>query len=71
MTSEAIIGAEVEVLEAFEGEGNVLLAGERWAAQADEPMRAGQGAIVTAIEGLLLKVRSKPGQEKKDGNDIH
>ena len=67
---EAIIGAEVVVLEEFEGEGKVLLGGEHWQARSSERLKQGQGAIVTAIEGLLLRVRVKSEQEKEDGNDI-
>ena len=67
---EAIIGAQVVVLEEFEGEGKVLLGGEHWQARSSERLKQGQGAVVTAIEGLLLRVRAKRDQEKEDGNDI-
>ncbi len=63
---EAILGAEVKVLQDFDGRGEVLMAGEHWSAQSDEPLRAGQAAVVTAIEGLLLKVRAKPGREEEN-----
>jgi membrane-bound serine protease (ClpP class) len=67
---EAILGAEVVALGDFEGEGEVLMAGERWHARAEEKLSKGQSAVVTAIEGLLLHVRAQPYQEKEDGNDI-
>ncbi len=66
---EAIIGADVEVLEDFEGEGAVQLGGERWQAKSGERLRKGQLAVVTAMEGLLLKVRAKQTLETDDGND--
>jgi membrane-bound serine protease (ClpP class) len=63
----AIVGAEVEVLEDFEGEGNVLLAGEHWQAQSAERLKQGQAAVVSAVEGLKLTVRGKHKQETNDG----
>ena len=67
---EAIIGAEVEALEEFEGEGVVMLGGERWNASSDVLLKQGQAAVVTALEGLLLRVRAKSEQETDDGSDI-
>ena len=61
-----IIGAEVSAMEAFEGEGHVLMEGENWHAWSDEPLGEGQLAIVTAIEGLLLRVRAKDHLNKKE-----
>ncbi len=60
---EAIIGAEVEVLRDFTGRGNVLLQGEDWQAQSEQPLHKGQAAVVTAIEGLILRIRAKPDHE--------
>jgi membrane-bound serine protease (ClpP class) len=65
---EAIIGAQVEALKDFEGEGEVLLGGERWQAQSAERLNKGQEAVVTAIEGLVLKVRAQDKQETDNGN---
>lgn len=67
---EAIIGAEVEALEDFEEEGAVMLGGERWHARSDVRLKRGQGAVVTAIEGLLLRVKAQRRQETDDGNDV-
>jgi membrane-bound serine protease (ClpP class) len=67
---EAMIGAEVEALEDFEDEGEVMLAGERWHAQSAGGLKQGQSAVVTAIEGLVLKVRAQDKQETDDGNTI-
>lgn len=53
---EAIIGAPVDVIEAFEGEGKVILQGETWQAYSETPLRPGQLVYVSAIDGLLLKL---------------
>ena len=63
---EAILGAEVEVLRDFSGRGNILLQGEDWQAWSEQPLRKGQSAVVTAIEGLVLRVRAKLDQESGD-----
>lgn len=61
---EAIIGAEVEVLRDFTGRGNVLLQGEDWQALSEKPLHKGQAVVVTAIEGLVLRVRVKRDHEQ-------
>ena len=76
--AEAMLGARVEVLEGFESEGNgdgesegeVMLGGERWHAQSAGRLIKGQSAVVTAIEGLVLKVRAQETQETDNGNTI-
>ena len=65
---EAMIGAQVTALEDFEGEGEVMMAGERWHARISGQLKKGQEAVVTAIEGLVLKVQSQDKQEDNDGN---
>ena len=37
--------------------GTVLVHGEYWAADSDEPVDAGERVRVTAVEGLRLRVR--------------
>ena len=54
---EQLVGARGDALEAFETEGEIFVHGERWSAASDEPVRAGQAVEVTAIDGLVLKVR--------------
>jgi membrane-bound serine protease (ClpP class) len=49
---EAMIGAEAVVLE----DGWVRIAGERWRAAGDAPLRPGETVRVVAIEGLTLVV---------------
>jgi membrane-bound serine protease (ClpP class) len=41
----------------LEPSGWVLVFGERWKALADEPVAAGEPVVVTAVEGLTLRVR--------------
>ncbi len=66
---EAVLGAEVEVLEEFDGSGNVWLAGENWQAYSEERLSRGQTAVVTGIDGLQLKVAAKQaGNEDNGGN---
>ena len=59
-------------LEAFEGEGDVMLAGERWRAVVEGRLKKGQSAVVTAIEGLILKIRPEKENEREndDGSDF-
>ena len=40
--------------------------GEDWQAWSEQPLRKGQSAVVTAIEGLVLRVRAKRDQESGD-----
>jgi membrane-bound serine protease (ClpP class) len=67
---EAVVGAEVSVLEDFEGEGHVLLDGESWEARSEDPLERGQMAVVTAMEGLVLQVRAKHKEDKENGTDV-
>jgi len=66
---EAIIGAEVRALEDFEGQGRVLMDGEIWEARSEDGLKRSQLAVVTAIEGLVLRVRAKDSEEKENGTD--
>ena len=66
---EAIIGAEVSALEDFEGQGRVLMDGESWEAWSSEGLKRSQLAVVTAIEGLVLRVRAKNTEESEYGTD--
>jgi membrane-bound serine protease (ClpP class) len=66
---EAVLGAEVEVLEEFDGSGNVLMAGEHWQAYSDERLRPGQTAVVTGIDGLQLKVAAKQAEDEDNGGN--
>jgi membrane-bound serine protease (ClpP class) len=66
---EAIVGAEVCALEAFEGKGQVLMDGESWEARSEDRLERGQIAVVTALEGLVLQVRPKHKEESENGTD--
>jgi membrane-bound serine protease (ClpP class) len=65
---EELVGAAGVALENFAGEGHVFIHGERWNAMAETPVRAHQAVVVTAVEGLTLKVRpsSANTQEQED-----
>jgi len=67
---EAIVGAEVSAMEDFEGEGHVLMDGESWKARSEDRLERGQVAVVTALEGLVLRVRAKNTEDSKNGTDI-
>jgi membrane-bound serine protease (ClpP class) len=41
-------------------EGKVFVRGEYWNAQADEALPAGVRVVVTAVEGMRLRVRRAP-----------
>jgi membrane-bound serine protease (ClpP class) len=51
--AEALIGARAVALE----DGWVRVAGERWRARADEPLRPGDEVEIVARAGLVLDVR--------------
>jgi len=67
---EAVVGAEVEVLEDFDGLGHVMMRGESWQATSRDRLAAGQTAVVTGIDGLLLSVEAKSDEESSNGNDF-
>ncbi len=43
-------------MEDFTGRGKVWLEGEAWAASSDVPVMKDQEVVVTAMEGLVLRV---------------
>ena len=59
--SEGILGAEATALEDFSGEGRVRLKGELWKARTSAPLREGDRAKVTQLDGLTVSI--KPLQE--------
>jgi membrane-bound serine protease (ClpP class) len=54
---EAMIGEVGRAQERLAPSGTVLVHGEYWAADSDEPVDAGERVRVTAVEGLRLRVR--------------
>jgi membrane-bound serine protease (ClpP class) len=57
---EALVGAVGRALTDLAPEGTVLVEGERWhSSSEDGPVEAGAEVVITAIEGLKLKVRRK------------
>ncbi len=53
---DELIGAEAVAEAAFDGRGHVHYAGERWNAEAERPVWAGQRVRVVGKEGLTLRV---------------
>lgn len=54
---EQLIGGIGEVLEDFDSRGWIRIHGERWEAQASEPLKRGQKVCVTATNDLVLVVK--------------
>jgi membrane-bound serine protease (ClpP class) len=54
---EEMVGAIGMALAGFEASGHVFVHGERWSANTETPLREGQSVLVTAVDGLTLKVR--------------
>ncbi len=61
--TEAMIGAEAEVVKDIDNEGEVFLMGEYWKATSDQPIKKGAKARVVKLEGLKLlveEIKNKP-----------
>ncbi len=54
---EELVGAVGTALLDFEHQGSVFVHSERWSAITSAPLLEGQAIVVTAIDGLMLKVR--------------
>ncbi|GBD28614.1 hypothetical protein HRbin31_00633 [bacterium HR31] len=54
---EALVGRVGVAKTDLDGQGLVLVAGEDWTAESDEPVRAGERVRVVSVEGLRLRVR--------------
>ena len=55
--AEAMVGEIGRAQERLSPSGTVLVHGEYWAADSDEPVDAGERIRVTAVQGLRLRVR--------------
>ena len=55
--AEAMVGEIGRAKERLAPSGTVLVHGEYWTADSDEPVDAGERVRVTAVEGLRLRVR--------------
>ena len=53
---EQLIGMDAEAVEAFSGDGQVMVHGEIWHATAAGPVAKGQHLKVTGVDGLTLSV---------------
>jgi membrane-bound serine protease (ClpP class) len=56
---EGMIGMQAEAKTDIGPEGQVFMRGEYWTAWSDEPIQKGERVVVTAVEGLKVKVRKK------------
>jgi len=54
--SEAMVGAEAEVMKDIDEEGEVFLMGEYWKASSKEPVKKGAKVRVVKVVGLRLIV---------------
>ena len=59
--AEALVGQDVEVIEACDPYGRVRVRGELWNARAAEPLQVGQRARVAAVVGLTLEIEPDRG----------
>lgn len=53
----ALVGQVAEVRTRLAPRGAVFVQGTHWSAEAPEPVEAGEKVVITAVEGLVLKVR--------------
>lgn len=60
---EGMIGAPARVLDWSGPAGHVLAHGERWRATCDEPLAAGQGVRIVAVDGLTVRVVPAGGNQ--------
>ena len=54
--AEGMLGEIAEVIETFDGRSTVFINGERWKANARQPLKKGDAVRVTGIHGLVLDV---------------
>jgi membrane protein implicated in regulation of membrane protease activity len=52
----SLVGKRAEVIRDVDRKGTVFVDGAYWSAESDVPIRRGEVAVVTAIDGLTLKV---------------
>jgi membrane-bound serine protease (ClpP class) len=58
---ETMLGKTVPALERVDAKsGRVFVEGELWNAVSETPVERGQPVVIVGIEGLTLKVKSKP-----------
>ncbi|MFO8026738.1 MAG: nodulation protein NfeD [Opitutales bacterium] len=68
--SEGIVGSEAVALGDFSESGRVRLKGESWRARTRAPLRQGERAKVTHIDGLTVSVEPlKPKQAEKKNHE--
>ena len=50
-------------MESFIGEGKIWLEGESWHAESAVPIEKDQEVVVTAMDGLILKIKPVTAQQ--------
>jgi membrane-bound serine protease (ClpP class) len=60
---EGMIGERGTVLDWTGRSGRVLVAGERWKAESDASLAAGERVRVTGVDGLVLRVEPEPAAQ--------
>jgi membrane-bound serine protease (ClpP class) len=58
--AETLVGRRALAVTALDPRGQVRLDGELWSAESDEPVDSGGEVVVSAVEGLTLRVRPDP-----------
>ena len=60
------MGASATALGDFEGEGRVRVKGELWNARSLRPLKQGESARVTGMDGLVLLVEPRNPDPKEN-----
>lgn len=63
---DTMIGEPALVLDAFTGEGKVMVNGETWNAWSEYPLQQGETVIINGINGLVLSVQKRWQQESSE-----
>ena len=58
---EQLLGETGTALESFAAQGEVFVHSERWTAESEQPVSAGQAVQVVGLKGLHLKIRPLDG----------
>ena len=58
----SLLGKTGQVLVGFESEGHVRLGGEIWQAACSTPLKKGEDVRVESVQGLVLHVERKEGE---------
>jgi membrane-bound serine protease (ClpP class) len=56
--TETLIGRTAFAVSSLDPQGQVRLDGELWSAQSDDPVERGDEVVISAVDGLTLRVRA-------------